>query len=94
MRRNDNLLAISDKPYESDVKVGSLEAEVRLLKEALAQERQKRDNFFQDIANQYQDLYGYVHRNESSMLNKLRKHQEDVIEENKRTKDQQRKLEE
>jgi len=87
-------LALSDKPFDQEQKFGTLEAEVRLLKEALNQERQKRDVFLQDIMQQYQEINNYIHQNENDILNKFRRHKEDVIEENKRTKEQQRKLEE
>jgi len=33
-----------------------MEAEIRVLKEAVGQERQKRESFFNDIMQQYQDI--------------------------------------
>ena len=88
------MLAITSGPSEQEQKIGSLEAEIRLLKEGLTQERQRRDTIFQDIMQQYQEINNYVHQNENSLLNKIRKHKEEVIEENKRAKEQQKKLEE
>lgn len=88
------MLAITSGPSEHEQKIGSLEAEIRLLKEGLTQERQRRDTIFQDIMQQYQEINNYVHQNENTLLNKIRKHKEEVIEENKRSKDQQKKLEE
>lgn len=74
--------------------MGAMETEMRLLKEALNQERQKRDTFFQEVMQQYQQINNYVHQNENEILGKMRRHKEDVFEENKRTKEQQKKLEE
>lgn len=88
------MLALTDRPVEQEQKMGSLETEIKLLKEALSQERQRRDTLFQDMLQQYQEINNFVHKNENNMLHKMRKHKEDVMEENKRTKEQQKKLEE
>ena len=87
-------MAIADRPYDHEQKMGTLEGEVRILKEALNQERQRRDTLFQDIMMQYQEITGKVYQNENELLTRMKKHKDDVVEENKRTKDQQKKLEE
>lgn len=87
-------LAITDRPSEQEYKIGALESELRLVKEGLAQERQRRDALFGDILAQYKEINGHVSHTENDLLIRMRKHKEEVIEEGKRTKDQQRKLEE
>ncbi len=71
-----------------------MEAEIRVLKEAVGQERQKRESFFNDIMQQYQDINNQLHINGNDILGKFRKHKDDVLEESRRNIDQQRKLEE
>ncbi len=71
-----------------------MEAEIRLLKESLTQERQKRDIFIKDVMLQYQEVNNYIHQNENEIVGKFRRHRDEVMEENKRTKEQQKKLEE
>jgi len=93
-RAQENRLAITDKAYDHEHKVGTMEAEIRVLKEALGQERQKREMFFNDIMQQYQDINNQLHLNGNDILGKFRRHKDDMLEENRRNIDQQRKLEE
>ena len=94
MQRNDNILAIRDKPFDNEQRFGNLETDLKLMKEMLNQERQKRDTFMTDILQQYRDLCSNMNRNEGDLLEKMRKNKEELFEENKRAKEQQKKLEE
>jgi len=68
--------------------------EVKLMKEKLNQEQQRRDQIFEDFMRQYQEINNTVHKHENDMISKFQKHKEDVNEESRKTKEQQKKLEE
>lgn len=85
-------------PLDNKPAIGSasekLETEVKLLREALNQERQKREVFFGDLLKQYQEVFSFVHKNESEILSKMQKHKDEIYEQTRLTKEQQKKLEE
>jgi len=87
-------LAIRDKPFDNEQRFGTIETDLKLMREILNQERQKRDVFMQDVLQQYKDVCSNMNRNESGLLDKMRKNKEELFEENKRSKEQQKKLEE
>mmetsp|Transcript_29720 Transcript_29720/g.27204 ORF Transcript_29720/g.27204 Transcript_29720/m.27204 type:complete len:146 (-) Transcript_29720:3669-4106(-) len=93
LQKTSALALPSSKTNESHA-LGNLEMEVKLMKEKLNQEQQRRDQIFEDFMRQYQEINNTVHKHENDMISKFQKHKEDVNEESRKTKEQQKKLEE
>ena len=87
------LIPIENQPSIEDKRQDVLAVEVNLLKEALNQEKQKRETFFNDISRQYQEVFQTVYKNEGQVLSKVQKQREELVEQIRRTKEQQQKLE-
>ena len=81
-------------PSNNKGSVNPLETEVKLLKESLVQEQQRRDIFFSDMMKQYQEMNNIMHSNENQMLQRLKNHKDEIIEEHRYAKEQQKRLEE
>ena len=87
------LIPIENQPTSDEKKQEVLAVEISLLKEALNQEKQKREIFFSDVMKQYQDVFQTVYKNEGQLLTKVQKQREEIHEQLRRTKEQQQKLE-
>lgn len=87
------LIPIENQPTNDEKKQEVLAVEISLLKEALNQEKQKREIFFSDVMKQYQDVFQTVYKNEGQLLTKVQKQREEIHEQLRRTKEQQQKLE-
>lgn len=93
----NNFIPLDNKPAngaERGSGSDKVETELKLLREALNQERQKREAFFSDIMSQYQEVFSFVHKSEGDLLQKIHKHKDDIYEQHRVTKEQQKKLEE
>lgn len=66
--------------------------EINIIKEALAQERQKRETFFNDVMQQYQEVFSIVSRTEGQVIGKVQKQREELNEQIRRSKEQQDRL--
>ena len=91
---NDKLVLYAGADGRPVAKSFDYEIELKLMKENLSQERSRRESLFGDLMRMYQDIHSFVHKNESEVVNRLRRHQEDVNEQQMFVKEEGRRLEE
>lgn len=91
---NDKLILYSGSPGSPGVHSFDYEIEMKLMKEGLSQERNRRELLFADMLRMYQEIHTFVHKNESEVNSRIKRHQAELNEQQVLVKEEGRKLEE
>lgn len=67
----DNILAIEDKNAQNSI-VSHLQNEIKTLKERMKADQNSKNDFFNDMRNQYQNMNDMILRNEKEYFGRLR----------------------
>ena len=104
---DSNLLAIDSKEYNGNLMVydkkasskefqntnNQVEIELKLVKEGLFQEQNRRDTLYKDVMGLYKDLNNMVHKHENELLHRFKQQKDEISLETNASKEQIKKIE-
>ena len=89
---NGNLVLYDKNNFQELPGSNQLEIEMKLIKEGLFQEQNRRDLLFKDVMGLYKDLNNMVHKHENELIQRFKQQKEEISLENTVTKEQSKKL--